>query len=119
MNYSVAQANAMLPELRERIRRIREARGLMIERAERISERVGSDGGGIADSGWFELTAGLKRDLEELGAMGLILRDPDQGLVDFPAVIEGEDAYLCWRSEEPEVGFWHPPDTGFSGRRAL
>lgn len=119
MNYSVEQANAMLPDLRERIERIREARSQMIERAEKIEERIGSDGGGIADSRWFELTAGLKRDLEELAVMELILRDPDQGLVDFPAVVDGEDVFLCWRSDEPEVGFWHPPDTGFSGRHPL
>jgi hypothetical protein len=119
VNYTVEQANAMLADLRLRVARIRAARVKMIERAEKIEERVSTDGGGIADSAWFELTAELKKDLEELAQMELILRDPDQGLVDFPTVIEGQEAFLCWRTEEAEVGFWHPTDTGFSGRRPL
>lgn len=119
MIYSVEEANALLPDLRMRIERIRQGRRALIESAERIEERISADGGGIADSAWFELTGRMKTDIEAIAEMGVILRDPDQGLIDFPAEMEGEPAFLCWRSEEPEVAFWHPPDSGFSGRRAL
>lgn len=119
MIYSVEEANALLPDLRVRIERIRQGRKALIESAERIEERIAADGGGIADSAWFEVTSGMKTDIEAIAGMGVILRDPDEGLIDFPTQIEGEQAFLCWRSEEPEVAFWHPPDSGFAGRRAL
>jgi hypothetical protein len=47
------------------------------------------------------------------------LRDVATGLVDFPARIDGEDAWLCWRLGEPEVAYWHPRTSGFSDRRPL
>lgn len=119
MIYTAEEANALLPDLRVRIKRIREGRGALIESAERIEQRIAADGGGIADSKWFELTAEMKSDLEAIAEMGVILRDPDQGLLDFPAEIDGQQAFLCWRSPEPEVSFWHPADSGFAGRRPL
>ncbi len=55
-------------------------------------------------------------EIQELGA---IVKDLEQGLVDFPWLREGEEVLLCWRVGEEEVGFWHPVDEGFSGRRPL
>ena len=49
----------------------------------------------------------------------VVLRDLGQGLVDFPAVVDGAEAYLCWRLGEPTVAWWHPRDTGIAGRRPL
>lgn len=60
--------------------------------------------------------AALSRDLR---AMGIVVRDPDAGLVDFPAVVNGSAAYLCWRIGEREVAHWHGPDEGFAGRQPL
>ena len=57
--------------------------------------------------------------IERLQEWNIELRDFNTGLVDFPTVIEGEEAYLCWRLGEPEVGHWHRPDEGFPGRRPL
>jgi hypothetical protein len=49
----------------------------------------------------------------------IVLRDFETGLVDFPAVISGEEVYLCWRLGEPDVAYWHRPDEGFGGRHPL
>ena len=49
----------------------------------------------------------------------IVLRDPESGLLDFPSRREGRLVYLCWRLEEDRVGFWHGPDSGFSGRRPI
>lgn len=65
----------------------------------------------------------LRGELAQLNAgvreMGVVVRDYDEGLIDFPAIIDGQPAYLCWRAGEEKVGFWHGPDEGFSGRRPL
>ena len=47
------------------------------------------------------------------------LQAPDRGLVDFPAVMDGEEVYLCWLLDEPAVDHWHSIEAGFAGRRPL
>ena len=113
------EANAELPELRERLPRLRESRRTVIRTSERITEAVAADGGGVAGSDWFEAQRSLKAELLYLAERGILLRDPETGLVDFPAERGGERIYLCWRVGEEAVANWHPLDTGFSSRRPL
>ena len=51
--------------------------------------------------------------------MGIQVKDVDRGLIDFPAVIDGQDALLCWQLGEPRIAYWHTPEDGFAGRRPL
>jgi hypothetical protein len=50
---------------------------------------------------------------------GCVVKDLDEGLVDFPAIVGGEEAYLCWKLGEKRIGFWHSMDEGFAGRKPL
>jgi hypothetical protein len=56
---------------------------------------------------------------EQLEELEVLVRDLDRGLVDFPAVVDGHEVYLCWSLEEPEVRHWHGLESGFAGRRPL
>jgi hypothetical protein len=49
----------------------------------------------------------------------IVLRDLDRGLVDFPALRDSAEIYLCWQEGEDEIAFWHEPEAGFAGRRKL
>lgn len=62
-----------------------------------------------------QMAAGVAR----IDALGLTLRDIEHGLVDFPALVEGRQVWLCWQRGEPAIGWWHGLDTGFSDRRPL
>ncbi len=118
--YTPEEADAMLPELRERLERIRQARQVMLREAELVREKVVEDvGGANAGREYWESTGTLRTEIERLATEGILLRDPETGLIDFPADREGERVYLCWRLGEERVGHWHPLDTGFSGRRPL
>ena len=64
-------------------------------------------------------TLELQRALAELQAADIVVRDVVRGLVDFPAVRDGEEIYLCWRVDEPEIDYWHELDAGFAARRRL
>jgi hypothetical protein len=55
----------------------------------------------------------------EVGSWGIVLRDIQTGLVDFPALVAGRQVWLCWRLGEDEVGWWHELSEGFGGRRRL
>ena len=63
----------------------------------------------------------LQEHLQELEDMGCFFKDWNFsiGLVDFPAVIDGETVFLCWRSDESGLAWYHPVDEGFQGRRPL
>ena len=61
----------------------------------------------------------LQAFVEELEELGVELKDPVIGLVDFRARIEGREAYLCWKLGEPEIAWWHDLTSGYSGRQSL
>ena len=117
--FTVDEANAELVELRERLPRLREARLGLIASTERITEAVASDGGGVAGSDWFRHQETLKTEVEYLADRGILLRDPETGLIDFPAERDGEQVFLCWRLGEADVAYYHGVHSGFSGRKPL
>jgi len=67
------------------------------------------------------LQAELEEHLLELEEMGCSYKDWNfsVGLVDFPAEIDGETVFLCWRSDENELAWYHPIEEGYQGRRPL
>jgi len=56
---------------------------------------------------------------QELLELGVELKSAPEGLIDFPAEMDGRPVYLCWRYNEPEVLFWHELEAGFAGRQPL
>jgi hypothetical protein len=118
--YTVEEADAMLPELRERLERIRDARRVMFESAELIRERVAGNGGGVSGgTAYWRAQSTLREEIERLAHENILLRDPETGLVDFPGEREGRRVWLCWRMGEDRVGHWHELDAGFRSRRPL
>ena len=67
------------------------------------------------------LQADLEEHIRELEEMGCFYQDWNftVGLVDFPAEIDGETVFLCWRSDENELAWYHPIEEGYQGRRPL
>ena len=57
--------------------------------------------------------------VDAIGELGVEVKDPLLGLVDFYATRAGETVYLCFRDDEDQIGYWHPLSTGFSGRRPM
>lgn len=117
--FTADDADRELDELRERLPRLRAARQRLIETSERITSAVQVDGGGVEGSDWFRAQGSLRTELLWLADRGILLRDPDTGLVDFPAERDGRRVFLCWRLGEDRVGWYHDEHAGFSGRRPL
>lgn len=65
------------------------------------------------------LVDGMTMKMAELEDLGIVIKDLDFGLIDFPAERYGEMVLLCWKYGEPEVSYWHKPSEGFSGRKPL
>jgi hypothetical protein len=110
--YTLEEANAELRELRERLPRL-------IDASERISAAVELDGGGVEGTEWFRAQEALKAEVLWLAERGILLRDAETGLVDFPAERDGRRVFLCWRLGEDDVRWFHEEQAGFSGRKPL
>lgn len=117
--FTIDEANAELDELRSRLPRLREARQRLIDTSERITSAVEVDGGGVEGSDWFRAQESLKTELLWLAGRGILIRDPETGLIDFPAERDGRRVFLCWRLGEEQVAWYHDEQTGFSGRKPL
>lgn len=50
---------------------------------------------------------------------GCLVKDLDEGLIDFPTLLKGEEVYLCWKLGEKRIGYWHGIEEGFAGRKPL
>jgi hypothetical protein len=61
----------------------------------------------------------LKGAVEDIDAIGCLIKDLDAGLVDFPTLFKGQEVYLCWRMGEPDIQFWHGVHEGFAGRKSI
>jgi hypothetical protein len=120
-HYSLEEASALLPRVAELLVRMRTARDRLgdVEARAALEEAGQSNGGGhpgkVVSQGFLD----LRESVRELRERDIVLRDLDRGLVDFPALRDGREVYLCWEEGEPEIGYWHEPEAGFGGRRAL
>jgi hypothetical protein len=57
--------------------------------------------------------------LEHLDSFGIVVRDLDEGLIDFPTMRDGERAWLCWKLSDGDLGYWHTTREGFASRQPL
>lgn len=105
----------------ERVRRLRSARERLEDEEARsaLTAATPGNGGGAPGRAVSEAFLELRSALEELQAMEVVLRDLERGLVDFPALREDREVYLCWEEGEEAVGFWHELEAGHAGRRPL
>jgi hypothetical protein len=120
-HYTVEQANASLEWAMERIERLRSARTQLSDEDARaaLGEATPGNGGGAPGRVVSEAFLELQRALGELQAMEVVVRDLDRGLIDFPALRDGREVYLCWEEGEGEVAYWHDTDSGYGGRQPL
>ena len=120
-HYTVDQANAALEWVAERLEKLRAARVQLSDEEARaaLGEAAPSNGGGAPGRVVSEAFLQLQRTLGELQAMEVVLRDLERGLVDFPAMRDGREVYLCWETGEGEIEFWHDIDAGYGGRQPL
>ena len=133
--FTVGEANALLPHLREVLRQIQELRGVVANETDQLK---------ILDVIWGQMVArpenpdnrefrrrrraigGAVEEIERLireEILELGVRFPqgglEHGLLDFPTQLDGRWVFLCWRAQEPEIQAWHEIDGGFAGRRPL
>jgi hypothetical protein len=127
--FSPEEANAALVEVRPAAEElVAHRRGMTVAAARRakLVHRISGNGGDFdpqeprsLEEDFEREAAAVARCVEWLERLGVVVKDLDRGLVDFPALRNGEEVLLCWQVGEDEVAFWHGLDEGFAGRKAL
>ena len=120
-HYTLSEASELLPQVVELIHRMRSARDRLGDREAReaLSEAGPTNGGGDPGRTVSEGFVELRDSIAELRELEIVLRDLDRGLLDFPAIRDGREVYLCWQEGEDAIEYWHEPEAGFGGRRPL
>ena len=130
--WTVDEANARLPALRELLPRLHawasrlgevhaELARLARFWGDELAARDHPDHGlsGRLEAEWRNLTRRLDESVAAMRSDGIEVKQLESGLVDFYGLVDGELVLLCWRTDEPEVAFYHTIDSGFAGRRPL
>jgi hypothetical protein len=127
--FTVDEANARLPLVRAITRDLSVLARDLVDRRQRLDSLLAGRKLSATDVYSDELAdmyKSIERDarrleeyVEELQSLGVEAKGAVDGLVDFPAVLDGRQVYLCWKLGEPEVLYWHDVDAGFAGRQPL
>ena len=120
-HFTRAEANALLPQLTTLLSQLRDARDELTDTDahEALSEAAPTNGGGEQGRRVGIAFLEVRRLIDTVEQAGIVLRDIDRGLVDFPALIDGREVYLCWELGEEDVAYWHDLEGGYGGREAL
>lgn len=128
--FTLAEARAALPAVGRGIREAVQAK-MRYEEAEKaiqdLGQRILMLGGIHVDTQVAEAWKAqresnaqtLKNCMERIESMGVLVKDLDIGLVDFPTLFRGEEVYLCWRMDEKDIDHWHGVNDGFAGRKPI
>jgi hypothetical protein len=120
-HYTREEARALLPQIRQWLKRMGDLRGQMQTSDERLKSlrAAGPDLGGEVVNTWVKTLAEIRELLLEFYQREIQIKDLDRGLIDFPAVMAGKEVFLCWEQEEADIDHWHELDAGYAGRMRL
>jgi hypothetical protein len=115
--FTVAEARALIPEVRDRAAEIVRRRADLAELTLDLRVHGASERGGIPEVKASE--ARLDEEIAWFAGQGIEVKSLAPFLIDFPAVLDGRSVRLCWLEGDAELGWYHRTDLGFAGRRPL
>jgi len=115
------EARALLPKIRTWLEQLDASRRLLQKEEQTVEKLMagGDDVGGKPVNQWLRTLAKIRSVLAEFNSREIQLKDVERGLLDFPAIIEGREVFLCWEKDEDDIEHWHDLDAGYAGRERL
>ena len=120
-HYTRDQARALLPQIRQWLEQLSALRQKLSDCDQRLSRLLagGNDVGGETVNRWVRVAAEVKATLAEFQRREIQIKDLDRGLIDFPAILDGQEVFLCWEQDEEDIEFWHDLHSGYAGSERL
>jgi hypothetical protein len=120
-HYTREEASALLPQICEWLQQLEVLRATLRKHDQRVETLLdaGTDRGGATVNDWVRTMADIQHVLDEFRRREIFIKDPDRGLIDFPAILAGREVFLCWKPGEASVEYWHDLEAGYGGREPL
>ena len=120
-HYTRDEARALLPQIRQWLKQLSTLRRKLSECDQRLARLMagGNEVGGDAVNRWVRVAADVKSTLAEFQRREIQIKELDRGLIDFPAIVNGKEVFLCWEQDEDDIEFWHDLESGYAGRERL
>jgi hypothetical protein len=120
--FTLSEANHLIPQLNTRIASVRQAKAMLARTRDdirRASARAEYGGGSTSGPLYISSLHQISSNLQAIQEMGVLIKDVDLGLCDFPHLRDGRIVFLCWKYGEPEIKWWHETTTGYKDRCPL
>lgn len=121
-HFTVEEANQTLLTLEpvlEQLMRVRDQIIAIRPELESGLQKALGNGGSSATKELIGLMQSVRALVQQIQSHGVLVKDIDQGLLDFPTELEGREVFLCWQFGEPTIAYWHDLEAGFAGRQPL
>ncbi|MCG3768327.1 MAG: hypothetical protein JW394_0432 [Nitrospira sp.] len=120
--FTLSEANRLIPQLNAKLISIQQAKAVLARTKEEIlkaSARSEYGGGSTVGHLYISGLQGVSTNLQTIQELGILVKDLDLGLCDFPHLHDGRIVYLCWKLGEQDVRWWHETTTGYKDRSPI
>jgi len=125
--FTVEEANELLPEIRTILDEFKDRKKIFFELKEEVfeltkivdSEEYRSEELSNKERILMATSKEIENLFEEIAKFGCVVKDIDNGLVDFISIFQGKKVFLCWKQGEDNVSWYHDMQTGFAGRKKI
>ena len=120
--FTLAEATALIPKLETSLSKVKNGRAILIHTKDEIKKACAKaefGGGSTVGPRYITALENMHENLQAIQETGVIVKDLDLGLCDFPFYLDGRIVYLCWKLGEDKIEWWHEITTGFSERQSI
>lgn len=120
--FTLSEANRLLPQLQSHLGAVKQGKSVLMqtrEEIQRASSKAPFGGGSAVGVLYIQALQQISANLQAIQEMGVLVKDVDMGLCDFPYLLDGRTVYLCWKLGEREIRWWHEITTSYKDRHPL
>ena len=120
--FTLSEANCLIPQLEELCTHIKQGRAVLIQTRDEIKKASSKSylgGGSVAGPRYIQALQQINENLHTIHELGVLVKDVELGLCDFPYMLNERIVYLCWKLGEEKIQWWNEINVGYTGRQAL
>lgn len=120
--FTIGEANNLVPDLETLLREVQQMRNFILRirgEIQKAREHLAGNGGSPQGPAYLKALEFIMKRVERIQQMGVLIKDLEKGLCDFPFMLDGRMVYLCWKLGEDCIAWWHETDTGYGNRKPL
>lgn len=120
--FSLLEANQLIPQLESLMATIQRGKAFLLRASREIrraAAKASEGGGAVVGSQYIRSLQAITASLHTIHELGVVIKDLDVGLCDFPHRRQGRIVYLCWKLGEKEIRWWHELTSGYKDRQPI